>query len=267
MRQGDFSECDPNSAKANPTIIGQGCVLPTNPATGLPYPNDIAPITANGAALLNGLVPLANNGVDNRVTAPSQPTNWDEEQIRIDQNISDKVAAFVRFTHEGWNTLVIPSQWSGANYDSTETAAELAGKAAVFHLTMNAKSNVMNEVIAGFTDDPQHKTPLPGPGSVAHNVDEPSSYTPNHIFPANDSNPLLPGITLCNGTPFCGVGTSFAWPWHNSNPVITFRDNVAWVRGRHTLKFGIYLSKYQKNEETILFGCPRRCKRAALLPV
>jgi len=254
MRQGDFSECDPNSGNANPTIIAQGCILPTNPATGLSYPQDIVPITANGAALLNGLVPLPNNGVDNRITATSAPTNWTEQQIRIDQNISDKVTAFVRFTHEGWNTQVIPSQWSGANYDSTETAAELAGKSAVAHFTMNLRSNLMNEVIAGFADDPQHKTALSGPGSVAHSVDEPSSYTPNHIFPANDSNPLLPGITLCNGTPFCGVGTSAQWPWHNSNPVISLKDNAAWVLSRHTLKFGIFFSKYQKNEETILWG-------------
>ena len=65
-------------------------------------PTDIIPsINPNAAALMNGFIPLANDGIDGYREAPSLPTNFREEQIRVDQNISDKASLFVRVTNDG----------------------------------------------------------------------------------------------------------------------------------------------------------------------
>ncbi len=61
MRQGNFSQCDPNSKNYNP-MVASGCAVPINPATNMPFQNDIVPITPTAGALLNALVPLPNNG-------------------------------------------------------------------------------------------------------------------------------------------------------------------------------------------------------------
>lgn len=91
-----------------------GCVLPVNPTTGQPFPGDMVPIDPNAQAILNSVVPLPNNGIDGYVKAPSTPTNWGQEQIRVDQNISDKTTAFVRFTQDTWNQNLLPALWTGA---------------------------------------------------------------------------------------------------------------------------------------------------------
>ncbi|HET7841485.1 MAG TPA: carboxypeptidase-like regulatory domain-containing protein, partial [Terriglobia bacterium] len=59
MRQGDFSECDPGSAKFNPAVTN--CALPVNPDTGQLFPGNQVPIDPNAQALLDGLVPYPNN--------------------------------------------------------------------------------------------------------------------------------------------------------------------------------------------------------------
>jgi len=99
MRQGDFSECDSNSANYN-AIVASGCVVPVNPATNLPYQNDIVPIDPTGKALLNALVPLPNNGVNFYTAAPSLPTSFREDMFKIDHNITDNIRAFFRYTQD-----------------------------------------------------------------------------------------------------------------------------------------------------------------------
>jgi carboxypeptidase family protein len=246
MRQGDFSECDPASPNANAFIISQGCTLPT--VNGVV--RDTVPVDPNAAALLAGLVPLPNNGVDGYVASHSLPTNYREEQIRVDQNISDKASVFVRFTNDTWDRAVTPALWSGSSFDTTVTDFKVPARSAALHLTYSFRPNLMNEFIMGFADDPHVITPETGPSSPAHSVLKPSTWTANNLFPPNKNNPLLPAVSVGGGTPFSFYEDSGAYSGpYNTNPILTFKDNVAWTLGKHTVKFGFYLEKYQKNEQ------------------
>jgi hypothetical protein len=251
MLQGDFSECDPSSPNQNPIIIGQGCTLPTiNGQTVDTLAQAGATLDPNAVALLKAYVPPANNGIDGYVAAHDLPTNFREDQIRVDQNISDKVAVFVRFSNDSWDQLVTPALWTGASYDTTVTNFNVPARQAVMHLTYTFKPNLMNEFIAAYADDPHTITPLTGPSSSADSVFKPSSWTATNLFAANESDKLLPGVTVGGGTPFGFYQDSgaFAGPY-NTNPITTYKDNLAYTRGKHTLKMGFYLEKYQKNEQ------------------
>lgn len=244
-RNGDFSECDPASSNYNP-VVASGCVVPTNPATG--KPTDVVNVDPNAAALLNAYVPLPNSGPVNYIHAATTPTNWREEQIRVDQNISDKVSVFLRFTNDATNFLWATDQWAWSNFDSSQTHYILPAKSAALHLVENFKPNLMNEFIMGYAVDHIRLFPVVGPASVSHSITKPSDWTANNLFASNEANALLPAIVVSGG------GPSFAedsgnLPWFNSNPVITWKDNVAWLHGRHTLKFGAFLAKYRKNEQ------------------
>jgi hypothetical protein len=256
MRQGDFSECDgpgalgpsdPGSPNANAIVISQGCVLPK--VNGVPT-DTISSINPNAAALLNGFIPLPNNGIDGYRAASSLPTNFSEQQIRVDQNISDKTTVFVRFTNDGWDQTVAPPLWSGSNYDSGVTNFNVPARAAVLHMTHSFKPNLMNEFIMAFSDDPHVITDHSGPSSPAHSIDKPSSWTGANFFPANATNPELPSVSICGGTAGCyeeDLGNYVGK--YNTNPITTYKDNLAYTRGRHTIKVGFYLEKYQKNEQ------------------
>ena len=201
MRGGDFSECNPNSPNANSLIISQGCDLPVDPTTGNTFAGDMVPVDPNATALLNGFVPLPNNGVDGYVSARSAPQNYRQESIRVDQNISDKARMFVRWTHDYDDIAAVPSLWSGSDYDTTATDQLTPATSAVLHFNYMFKPNLMSEFLMGFADDPHVYLPLAGPGSPAGSVLRPSSFNMNSIFPGNQGNTLLPGINVSGGLP------------------------------------------------------------------
>jgi len=98
----------------------------------------------------------------------------------------------------------------------------------------------MNEFIAAYTVDYIALSNLAA-DSVAKSINRPSNFVMNHLFSANNSNPLLPAIALCGNTPYCVAEDAANHPWFNSNPIIIWKDNVAWTHGNHTVKFGFYL--------------------------
>jgi Carboxypeptidase regulatory-like domain len=256
MRSGDFSECDPKSANYNATVA-DGCVLPTVNGTTYDNLNAIPGFSTsqafiNGKDLLDGLVPLPNSGPIKYVAPTPSQTNWRQEQIRVDQNISDKTQVFVRYTQDAWNTLSVPALWTGSTYDTITTPFDGPGKSMVLHITHSFTPTLMNEFIASYTVDHIVLGNAKGPSSVA-GIDRPSNFQLAHFFPANDANTLLPAIDLSGGE---GIGTNTSpyedagnHPWLNSNPIIDFKDNVVWSRGNHTIKFGFFFQDYRKNEQ------------------
>ena len=248
MRQGDFSECDPNSANANPTIISQGCVVPTDPNTGNPFSGNHVPVDPNAATLLNAFVPLPNNGVDGFVASKSVPHDYRQESIRVDQNFTDKVRAFVRYTRDYDDQVISPSLWSGGSFGSTATSQVTPATSAIIHLTYLAKPTLMTEFLMSYADDPHDYLPLAGPASPAGSVTKPSSWTVKSIIAANQSNPLLPGVHVSGGLPGSFDESSLIYPYINNNPVWTFKNNNIWTQGTRTYKFGFFAEWFQKNE-------------------
>jgi hypothetical protein len=246
MRQGDFSECDPASANFNPVI--SGCALPVNPQTGALFPGDVVPVDPNAKALMDAFVSLPNNGVIGYLKAPSVPTDWRQEQIRVDQNLGDKTRVFVRYTQDAYGTSS-PGGWGYEAYDAVVAKVNAPGKSAVLNVTHSFKPSLMNEFVMGYTQDVLSVLPEPGPDSLAGSITKPSTWTGKNLFPPNQNNPLLPGFNVSGGLPFWIGGDVGGYPWSNSNPVITWKDNVAWTVRKHTLKFGFSMEKYRKNEE------------------
>lgn len=253
MRNGNFSECDPALNPNGNQVITDGCLLPQ--LNGVTYdtvqsmPGYNVQAFTNAQDLLNGLVPLQNTGIAGHwATASPTATNWRQEQIRVDQNISDKTRVFVRYTQDAWNTVAVPSLWSWASYDTVKTPFGGPGKSAVINITHSFKPNLMNEFVAAYTTDHIVLSNLAA-DSVAGSLNRPTSFQMNHLFAANSSNPLLPSIELCGGLNFCTAEDASNHPWKNSNPIITWKDNLAWTHGNHTTKIGFYLENYRKNEQ------------------
>ncbi len=269
QRKGDFSQCDPNApggpghgtpgvgndAPYNATVA-KGCVLPV--VNGVTYDNimDVPGIdpqaATNAQDLISAYFPTPNipgSPVGWSGIAPSA-TNWREDQIRVDQNIGNKTHAFVRYTQDAWNTTVNPTLWQwgpGAMYNTIQTGFLAPGKSAVLNLTSTISPTLMNEFIAGYTEDWITLTNLPGGQSTG--ITRPSSFQLAHFFPANAGNPLLPSVAICGGTATCTFSGAYsANPWTNSNPIVDFQDNVTKVHGNQILKFGAYLEDYHKNE-------------------
>ncbi len=256
MRTGDFSECDQNSGNYRggsgpngyPTIFGPGyCVLPT--INGVQV-DKVTPVNNNGADWLNAYVPLPNNGPVGYIGAHKVPTNFSDTVARVDQNISDKASLFVRFSSDTWTKETVPALWSGSSYDTTATNYIVPARQSVAHFSYNFKPTLMNEFVMSYTDTPHTISTLPGPGSIAKSNTKPSDWQASVFFPANAGVKLLPSLNVGGGVPFgWGVDQGNYRGPYDAEPVYTYRDNIALLHGKHTIKFGFFLEKFQLTEQ------------------
>jgi hypothetical protein len=260
MRDGDFTECDPASANYVESLYDAGCRIPSwndvdyNTVAAMVAANpSLDPTGANftdGKILLDAMVPKPNSGLDGWILSSSTATNWRQEQIRVDQNIGEKTRVFVRYTQDAWDTVSVPSLWGwNTLYDTIKTPFGGPGKSAVLNIATSFKPNLMNEFVMGYTVDHILLFNEVGASSVAGSIDKPPNWTAKNLFAANAGNPILPGFYLYGGMTYSGEESAQNHPWFNSNPIITWKDNMAWSHGKHTTKFGFFLEKYRKNEQ------------------
>jgi hypothetical protein len=247
MGEGDFSQCDPASANYSAYISGQGCTLPTVNGQTV----DSVPVNPNAAAMLNGFVPLPNNGIDGYVAAKSEPTNFSDTVIRVDQNISNKASLFVRYTKDSWGTTTVPALWSGSSYDTTATDFKVPTDQATIHFAYNISPTIMNEIIVSYNNCPHNIMPEAGPGSPARSIDKPSTWTAGTFFAANAANPFLPAVSVSGGIPFGSFyenSYTDAYGNYDEEPIFTLKDNAAWTVGKHTVKVGFYAERFYSTQ-------------------
>jgi carboxypeptidase family protein len=266
QRAGDFSECNKAIPFKGQADVCSGFTVPASiAANGYQINSSLSGYNAqdftNGTDLLNGLVPLPNTGpaghLDGWTLSSSTATNWRQEQIRVDQNVSDKTTVFVRYTHDAWDTVAVPSLWAWASFDTIKTPFAGPGTTAVLHITHSFKPNLMNEFVMGWTQDhialqnQAGTSCVNGPCQINRTgFSGANAFVLNHFFPANVGNPLLPGFALCGGAgSSCFSEDASNHPWFNSNPIVTVKDNIAWTHSNHTLRFGAFLEDYRKNEQ------------------
>jgi hypothetical protein len=244
-RQGNFNDLCPNQTNSS------FADCPVNPATGQYFPNNIVPISQVGQSLLP-LIPVANAGVPGAAlynASPTQPTNWREELLRLDQNFGTKVRAMFRWTHDSWNTITPTTIYTGSSFPTVQTNFIGPAVSMVGRVIWNPSSTLVNEFVASYTTD--HITFLstgyPNPNAWQLPADFPMGY-----FFNNGAGGKLPAINLSGNAAY---GTFYEdpngeWPEgpYNSNPTYTFRDNVSKIIGRHSLQFGGYFVIAQKNE-------------------
>lgn len=238
-RQGNFSQCDPSSKNYN-AVVASGCAVPTMPGTTTPFPNDIVPITPDGLALLNALIPLPSNGIDTYTAAPSTPYNFREDMFKIDQNFTENFRAFFRYTQDSNVQDFVPSVFSPSTLPTVQSTLVIPTKSVVLHLIQTIRPNLLNEFIASYSDDTWTVNNSTGYDSPAGSINKPSDFALNSLFPGNAGQPFLPGVSLSGGVPFSITQTT-GFKQFFSDPQPAIKDNVIWEHGAHTVKTGFYL--------------------------
>jgi Carboxypeptidase regulatory-like domain/TonB-dependent Receptor Plug Domain len=236
-RNGDFSDVCP----------GANC--PVVPGTGQYYPNFQVPVMPQAQTLL-GLIPAANSGSGSSSffnAAPAQKTNFREELVRVDQNFSDKQRFFFRFIHDSWSTATPTPLWASGDFPTVGTNFVGPGVSLVANLTSAISPTLLNEFVFSYTTDHISLTTL-------GNASRPSSFDMPGIFD-NGFRGLLPTVSIINTAAYNGgftAGTGY-FPWHNSNPSFTYKDNLTKIIGTHNLMFGALFVAAQKNEDSSVF--------------
>jgi len=247
-RQGDFSECLEGSPNYDQVLVDDGCTFPSNadPVTGM-----LPSLDSNGVELMEAYIPVPNSGTHRHIGTAGEPVDWRQEQIRVDHNFSDRTRLFVRYTQDAWNTIVPNALWTWSDIDSVKTAFAGPGKSAVLNFAHSFTPSLFSEFMMGYTVDHIDLVASAGPSSPSGTIEKSASFSKPYMFPGHETFPLLPRIVVCGGSEFCKGGLDSGWfpigPY-NSNPIITWKENMTWIKGKHTLKFGAYVERFRKNE-------------------
>ncbi len=120
-RQGDFTDQCPNANASSGTDPFANCPVVAGFTDGTGHtPNlNVVPGFNPSDPTIQGLLseispPTGGSGTNSVfVASPVQPTNWREELIRIDHNLSDKQRLTFRFIHDSWDTVTVPDIFPG----------------------------------------------------------------------------------------------------------------------------------------------------------
>ena len=220
-----------------------------------PFPGNVIPASMLSTQLVNGLkgvTPLpngpnasANPWVGNNFqTYYPQKTNTNSITGRVDQVFSDKNTLSVRYTGSKYNYVQTGGHYGyppPGQSDSTGTSAQQANAYNITaHYTHVFSPTLLNDLQLAANRSPNFQ----GTGSDSVNW---------------DSKLGLPNPFGATGWPTIGSGTNMFYGgyWDNDNhkaenlTQYEIDDNVTWVKGKHTLKFGFKGRQEYNNVEEL----------------
>ncbi len=208
----------------------------------------VNPATDPNVSALLASIPQANSSVGCGSptgscynTSQPTPTDWREELLRVDHNITPKLRASFHYIHDSWTTVTPTTLWSNATLPNIQTNFVGPGTSAVARLTYTASPSLLNEFVFSYTADHIQLTNV-GP------FQRPPSMTMTSFFD-NGFGGKLPAINITGNSAYAFQTDPSDEPWNNANPTYTLRDNVTKIIGKHTLQFGAYGVIAQKNQE------------------
>ncbi|HWC97288.1 MAG TPA: carboxypeptidase regulatory-like domain-containing protein [Candidatus Sulfopaludibacter sp.] len=250
MRQGDFSELLTINPK---NILGKVTTL-KDPNSGIPIPGNIIPksqLSPNGLGILKAYpapnldVPINSNQLF-LVTA-LHPTDTRKDTLAVDINITNSQRlqfrrnnyAYFEYQPLDGTPLETPKYFNRPN--QTNSADHV----------WTLSPNKVNELIATVSLDDVYI-----PVDQAHFLDRTTvGINYPYIFP---NGKLIPTrIPTANITGLTGL-TGNPYPSHSTGPIYTLADSFTWIKGSHTLKFGMYYEKSGENDndEINVSACP-----------
>lgn len=213
------------------------------------FPGNIIPanrINADGQRILN-FYPLPNaagKSFDYNYQSQFSDTYPRKERIfRGDYNINEKWLTYGRFIKTASSTNKNYGQWN-ADYNIPFSAMNFGdpGWSFVQNVTTVINPTLTNEFVFGSSKNVLNIDPV-------DNTFSRSALGLTYNMPYADADPLgliqnwrFGGVP--NG-PFTGFNGT---PFRNFNHTFDYTDNVSKIQGAHTLKFGIYLHKSNKDQ-------------------
>jgi len=280
-RQGDFSAGPAFAGKLTDANVASilnarpGCAGAVAAEGGAPiaagakysaiFPKNVIPqpcFDATAFDLLNQFVPQPNVGANQFQTVPDSRDRVDQFTGRIDHHLSDR-QQLTGYYYFADSFLFLPFstyQASGANLpDFGGQFATRDQQVSLTH-TWLISSSAVNEVRVAFYREGQSKLNAPQRTNLVQ--DSCATVSASECF-ADSSHPRLgitPGIPASlGGVPYITLGGGFTIGNNIQGQVPqagnTFQgsDNLSKVVGKHTLKFGADVRRYQFNQ-LALFG-------------
>ena len=246
LRDGDFSSVGGIKVPDTDDPAARARFLAGGLTPGQPFPGNRIPaslIDPNAKAFLaTGALPLPNAPGNIFSGSKSVPTNVREEIVRVDHQLSEKIGIMFHFINESILYDTPSTLWGGSSYQTLGTTFNNPSRAGVLKMTYTISPSLLNEAALNYNGNRIILTPT---GIFAR----PGDLKVGEFFPTNAQN-RLPTVRF--KAPLNVAYDPAFEPWYNAADDTQVRDDVSWIRGKHSFKFGAQLMRYRKNQD--VFG-------------
>ena len=240
-RQGQTSvNVVPTALERAGDFRGSSLAAPVDPLGGVAFPDRVVPSTRwskNGPLLLKPY-PSPNfvGPGGNYVAAGMAVTDFREELLRLDYNISPKTQLTYRFTNDKWQ-IVFPFRNNTLDFVPNP-------RPRPSYLTSIAIQHTFSPTMLNYFSFSLGKNSIQGSPDFSRITRPALGLTFPEVFAANRSN-VSPQVTIAGFS-----GYSSGDRIKNGNGTFTWRDDFTKVTGAHTWKFGAQITRARKNENT-----------------
>ena len=216
----------------------------TDPATGLPFPNNTIPA--------NRISPIAQyylNFIPEAVGGQAQVSANEVSEnnfftTRLDHSITQN--HILNFTLNYFDSDVFsPFAFGGANVPGFAASDLRKTRNYVGRYTWVVSSNVVNSFLINYSKNKQ-----PGVAPVNQTTPAEIGFTAN--FVANGEFVGPPQIRILDRG--LVLGNSIQGPQRRITENIQFQDSLSWVLGDHRLKFGVDYTKYKQDTDFLFIN-------------
>ncbi|HTZ58990.1 MAG TPA: TonB-dependent receptor [Acidobacteriaceae bacterium] len=258
-RQGDFGELLPSTLIYDPLTTVPN---PAKPGQFLrtPFPNNIIPqdrFDPIAYKMINAYpTPTSSGRFTNYSMARIQTQDWDQGDVRIDEQITQKDSVFARWSIQN-TTTISPSTYPQTSVLGLSIPVSLSDEASFagtsFQPTQHVATSyvrvfsptLVNDFRVGFNRYRLDYVPInfaPGIG-LGNQLGVPNS----NVTPREQNLPIFSPAT------YLGVGQTRSLPLYRRENTFQELDNLTWTKGTHTFKIGAdfrrrQLTIYQTNE-------------------
>ena len=219
---------------------GSSLAAPVDPVGGAAFPDRVVPAarwSRNGSALLKPY-PLPNfvGPGGNYVASGMAVTDFREELLRLDYNISSKTQLSYRFTNDKWY-IVFPFRNNTLDFVPNP-------RPRPSYLTSISLQHTFSPTMLNYFSFSLGKNSIQGTPDFSKITRAALGLTYPEIFPLNRSG-VAPQVNIAG---FAGYNAGDRIK--NGNGTFTWRDDFTKVAGAHTWKFGAQITRARKNENT-----------------
>ena len=225
----------------NPYVMDPAKILPAIKTymQQYPAPNQTCPTTPAGV----GAAVAGSGGCKNWQVFPGTHLNWRQENARGDFNMTKRHTVMFRFTQDTWvNPAPNAGYWGDDGFTTLESSWSQPSKSIVGRVTSILGANLVNDAEFSYSNN---RILVTAGGTDAGLLSQINSAFPT-VFPSSvKSHPLGLPVINTGGT---GGAPQLLAPWSNNEDLYGARDDLTWVKGPHTFKFGVSLGFNGKNE-------------------
>jgi len=231
------------------TLVRDGAGNITN---GVPFPNNTVPqsmwqpLSANLLKIYTGIpgytsLPAAPNpGYVRYFFNNPDKLEKNQDLLRIDYAISSKMSAFFRWVNDYQKETIQTGIWTGEPFPIQPQARPKPGSSWSWNLVTTFTPTLASETILSYNHQTQSLSVV---GNNPLNRDAlGANWT--QLYPATNITNSVQDVNTG-----AGVNFSLGNPgWHNTGKDYALTENLSYIKGSHTLKFGMYYNRDFKTQ-------------------